>query len=277
MTADVISREITTAIPIGSEHLIAICQRPEQPATVGVVIVAGGPQYRVGANRQNVKLARHLASVGIASVRFDCRGKGDATGDHPGFEMLGPDIRAAIDWLHRVNPGVERIFLWGLCDGASAIVLNLPQFKDLVAGLILLNPWARSEQGLAKAQLDHYLSWRALSRQFLRKLVRGQVNPISKMREIGGILRRSRVANGDAQDLPVRLRQALLNARVPSLIVLARDDATGIEFRAMVLGKIRGGGNHRDVHIIQDADHTFSDPSKWSLVQALATDWVLRH
>ena len=43
-------------------------------ADIGVVIVVGGPQYRVGSHRQFVTLARALAASGVPALRFDYRG-----------------------------------------------------------------------------------------------------------------------------------------------------------------------------------------------------------
>ena len=54
--------------------MYGILSLPEQAASRGVLIVVGGPQYRVGSHRQFTLLARHLASLRIPVLRFDCRG-----------------------------------------------------------------------------------------------------------------------------------------------------------------------------------------------------------
>jgi len=48
-----------------SEWLYGILHLPQQPVARGVLIVVGGPQYRVGSHRQFVLLARYLAERGI--------------------------------------------------------------------------------------------------------------------------------------------------------------------------------------------------------------------
>ena len=49
-------------------------------APVGVLIIVGGPQYRVGSHRQFVKLSRALSQHNIASMRLDSSGMGDSSG-----------------------------------------------------------------------------------------------------------------------------------------------------------------------------------------------------
>ena len=89
-------------------------------ATTGVLVIVGGPQYRVGSHRQFVLLGRALAERGYPVLRFDYRGLGDSDGEPHTFETIDADIRAAIDAFTRLRPGLERVVVWGLCDAASA-------------------------------------------------------------------------------------------------------------------------------------------------------------
>jgi dipeptidyl aminopeptidase/acylaminoacyl peptidase len=54
------------AVPFAcaGDMLMGILTRPEAPAQTGVVVVVGGPQYRVGSHRQFVLLSRELAAAG---------------------------------------------------------------------------------------------------------------------------------------------------------------------------------------------------------------------
>ena len=59
-----------------NEQLPGIVHRPSAPAARGVVILVGGPQYRVGSHRQFILLARFLAAQNFAVSRFDYLGSG---------------------------------------------------------------------------------------------------------------------------------------------------------------------------------------------------------
>ena len=68
------------------ERLVGVVSEPALAGKLGVVVVVGGPQYRVGSHRQFVLFARRLATEGVAVLRFDYRGMGDATGRPRQFE-----------------------------------------------------------------------------------------------------------------------------------------------------------------------------------------------
>ena len=71
---------------------------PAVPDDTGVLVIVGGPQYRVGSHRQYVQLSRHLAEQGIASMRFDVRGMGDSPGVQRSFEEI--DDESVRHWTH---------------------------------------------------------------------------------------------------------------------------------------------------------------------------------
>jgi exosortase A-associated hydrolase 1 len=190
--------EIAVTFPCRGDELIGVVHRPTgglgmpdgmtsaavpRGAQRGVVIVVGGPQYRVGSHRQFVLLARQLTAAGIPALRFDCRGMGDGDGAFPGFAAIGDDIAAAIDALCAAQPEVREVVLWGLCDAASAILFYADGDRR-VAGVVLLNPWVRSDGGLARAYLRHYYLGRLIKREFWRKLGRGEFDFPGSLRSL---------------------------------------------------------------------------------------------
>lgn len=144
-------------IPCGGERMLGILALPAVPADIGIVLVVGGPQTRVGSHRQFVLLSRRLAASGYAVLRFDYRGMGDSSGEQRGFEQVDEDIGAALDALQVTAPSVRRFVLWGLCDAASAALLYWRRTRDRrIAGFCLANPWVRSAATLARTQVRHY-------------------------------------------------------------------------------------------------------------------------
>jgi len=192
------SGETPLVISCGEERLAAVLHAGRPDATVGVVIVVGGPQYRVGAHRQFVMMARRMAAGGFPVLRFDCRGMGDSEGEPRSFEQLDEDVRAALDCFASEAPSVTKLILLGLCDAASASLMYVER-DDRVTGLVLLNPWARTEQGEAQSYLRHYYLQRLFQRSFWAKVMSGRFNPFQSARQLGSTLSTARKGGTDGE------------------------------------------------------------------------------
>jgi exosortase A-associated hydrolase 1 len=252
-------------------ELVGVLSRPADAAQtkpVGVVIVVGGPQTRVGSHRQFTIMARALAAAGHACLRFDYTGMGDSPGPRPNFEKAGPDIGRACDALLAQVPGCQRIALWGLCDGATAAIFYA-QKDSRIAAVIAANPWARSEATRAQAIVTEHYGSRLRSAEFWKKLFMGKVNVLAAGREAVGNLLRVRGAKVGCADeessesLPDRLLRALSSLSSPIRLQLSGRDLTASEFEVAV--KAGRGLKDSSVSIfrLSQADHTFSDPSAW--------------
>jgi exosortase A-associated hydrolase 1 len=237
----------------------------------------------MGSHRQFVQLTRHLAAHGHAALRFDVRGMGDSSGTPASFEQLDDDIAAAIDELMRRRPEVKRVVLWGLCDGASASLLYIQRTRDArVGGLVLLNPWVRSVQTLARARVRHYYLQRLLQPAFWRKLVSGQVggtalrDGLQNLRDARA--RPAATASTDARPFAARMADGWRAFGGPILLVLSGDDVTAQEF-AVHAGS---DASWRDTLSaprvsrtnLPEADHTFSVAGSGLHVAQLTLEWM---
>lgn len=255
-------------------------------ADCGVLIVVGGPQYRAGSHRQFLLLSRRLAAGGFPTLRFDYRGMGDASGEARNFETVSDDIAAAIDTFQRQCPDVQRIVLWGLCDAASASLLYVQATRDArVSGLILLNPWVRSEASLAQTQIKHYYGQRLLSKEFWWKLLSGR---LAVGKAIGGFLRAAvsakRGVTGDETSLSASFQSRMAigwrNFVGQVLLILSGDDYTAKEFLGFAANSAEWSGlldSEKVIRVdIENADHTFSTAVWRAQVEDVTLDWLER-
>ncbi|TDP74624.1 hydrolase 1, exosortase A system-associated [Roseateles toxinivorans] len=266
--------------PVGSDLLLGLLALPEACLSTAVVVVVGGPQYRTGSHRQFLLLSRALAAAGHAVLRFDCAGMGDSAGEDRGFEDRQEEIAAAITLLQQQAPAVTRVVLWGLCDGASAALLYWQTSRDSrVRGLCLLNPWVRSESGLARTHVKHYYGQRLLQGAFWRKLCRGGVG-WGRLAEFGANLVTMLRRKPSTSSPPYQARMSLAWADFPGriLLLLSGKDLTAREFIEHAQGDPHWAGllslakvSRQD---LPDADHTFSSAAARQQVETLTLQWL---
>jgi exosortase A-associated hydrolase 1 len=266
-------------------------QPPQVTGTLGVVVVVGGPQYRVGSHRQFVLLARALARAGYPVLRFDYRGMGDSEGELKGFEHAASDMRCAIDALLARVPQLREVVLWGLCDGASAACFYAAG-DARVRALALLNPWVRGQQTLARSLLFNYYVARLFNREAWRELL-GQRAKLSNAFKSVLSTARQAMAGSEAPQPPATAAAAPTSPSVPLLprvaagldkfqgailLVIAGADVTGAEF-------VQGIAQHRGLRrrlarpnvtrkVLEAADHTFSTRAWRDQVAHWTGEWL---
>jgi len=282
--------DIALSFDCEGDTLQAVLSTPaEGHAELGVLIVVGGPQYRVGSHRQFRLLAQELAQSGFAAMRFDVRGMGDSTGSQRDFEAIGPDILAALHAMQAAHPSLQRFVLWGLCDAASAALMHCAdaapsEHAPAIAGLVLLNPWVRSAQSLAQTHVKHYYSSRLRQADFWRKLLRGGV----AFSALTGLMRNLRLAlrkpsptlGGSDRVLSFqsRMAQGWQSSQSPKLLILSGQDLTAQEFLAYAQSaadwKTLLNDPQLTRHDCPQADHTFSNHAARAEVASLTCQWL---
>ncbi|HLY53638.1 MAG TPA: hydrolase 1, exosortase A system-associated [Steroidobacteraceae bacterium] len=262
---------------VGVEHGAAV------PHSVGVLIVVGGPQYRVGSHRQFVLMARRLAAAGYPVLRFDYRGMGDSAGAARTFDSVDADIRAAIDTLLERQPTVRVVVVLGLCDAASAALIYGAQ-DSRVGGLVLINPWVRTATSEARAVVRHYYWRRLWERGLWAKLVRGELGLRASLRDFGELLRRSRQRRDPSAGEPrppflERMEAGASSFVRPVLVVLSGRDLTAREFDDLCSSSpfwrdwLSRTPDQRRVRL-EDADHTFSSRESLAAAVSCIVGWL---
>ncbi|WP_286264232.1 hydrolase 1, exosortase A system-associated [Thalassotalea atypica] len=261
----------------GSE-LLSIVHPGDIARDTGVLIVVGGPQYRVGSHRQFIQLARMLASNGVTTMRFDYTGMGDSGGEKAEFEHVDTDIRDAIDAFMDQQPQLKNIVIWGLCDAASAALMYGYQDKR-VTGLVLLNPWLRSDQAMGKTMIKFYYLQRLLSKDFWKKLFAGRVNVKASVKEVKHFAAESVASTKEDKKTHYQQLMAfgLNQFKGKILVILSGNDLTAKEFEQQAFStkpwkKIKSASVK--VARLPESDHTFSTRDWKQQVEQATLDFV---
>lgn len=266
--------------------LWGILTRPPAGAvepTIAVLVVVGGPQYRVGSHRQFVLLCRALARRGFPTLRFDYRGMGDSEGALRSFEAAGPDLCAALDALCAACPQARRVVVWGLCDAASA-ALMFATADERVVGVVAVNPWARSTASLSATRVKHYYAARLVQREFWSKLLFGGVNLRASLASFFADLwaarsvRSGSLAQRGDDSFQTAMARGLRGFRGQVLLILSGNDLTASEFVQYTDSAVAWRGLLADPKVtrvsVAEADHTFSRRIWQEQVENETSTWL---
>jgi uncharacterized protein len=262
--------------------LLGVLHRPGTARGLGILIIVGGPQYRVGSHRQFVTTARRLAADGYPVLRFDYRGMGDSAGESRDFESVANDVRCALDVLYRELPQLRGVVLYGLCDAASAAMMYAATDKR-VRALVLANPWVRSTAGEAQSYLRHYYGRRLLQKSFWSKVVRGEFRLLASVADLGRkfvLARRASAMPEAGQTFIERMLRGWTRFAGPTLVLMSERDLTAQEFRDLCATSPEWRAAidrpHVTTHLLETADHTFSAAVSQRAADAHCLHWLMR-
>ncbi len=151
-------------------------------AAVGALILHGWGGVRSGPHGLLTVLARKLGELGVPSIRFDLRGRGESDGSATAADLvtMAEDGLAAAKILQS-EAGVRKLLLIGICSGGNVGIGLLDRLPD-VESLFLLSVYPfgdgdsfkRDAQRTAK-HLKEY--WKKLwLKETWKKLVRGGID-----------------------------------------------------------------------------------------------------
>ena len=265
---------------------------PETNCHTAVVIVVGGPQYRVGSHRQFVLLARHLASHGILALRFDYSGMGYSEGFPKRFYEIDADISGAIDLVQQQDADIKKIYLWGLCDAASAIAFFAHE-DPRVNGIVLLNPWVRSEASHSKALLSNYYQDRFFNIEVWKDLIKSPKKMLMAVISLFNVIFKvvkskfsrsnSNISIGitveeRVNDIAASMFKGLTKYSGKICFILSGNDLTAQEFEQVLASNgwlnQENSQTKTQIHRINDANHTFSSNRWRSQVEQITLDFV---
>jgi len=215
---------------------------------------------------------------------------GDSEGDSRTFEEVDLDIHAAIDaFLENTNIG--EVVIWGLCDASSAALFYAGMDRR-VTGLVLLNPWVRTEGSLAKTYVRHYYLSRFVSANFWTKVFSGRYEIGKSVKSFIANLRAMSDSNSTSdarspedapedlgsESLPDRMANGLERFEGEVLFILSGQDLTAKEFDEVCRRSKRWKQLlRRDTVSIArepEADHTFSRNDLRLRVEKRTIGWL---
>lgn len=262
----------------GGEIVFGMFTHPTvSPRRTAVVSAPGGWfGTSAGRNRLLIRLSRLLAADGFLGFRFDYHGVGESTGTVDAFRLdrlFTDEMEGAIRTLRA--RGVDSFLPVGVCMGAR-VALSVARDLDGLAGLVLVSPPIHEGERPARrgiqpssrgSLLRRARPWmvgdllrrdrRALYLKHLRKRWRMLLIRLGRRRRSRDD-RLSWVSPSLLEAL-----EAVIDRRVPTLVLLGTEDANYLDFRAARQGRLgdllRTAGGTVEIEMIDGPVHGFGE------------------
>ena len=243
----------------------------------GVVFVHGWSGYRCGPHRMFVNMARRLAREGIASLRFDLRGRGDSEGDTDAADLDGmiDDLLAAAKFI-RSEAGVRRVWPLGICSGGN-VVLGAASLDKSFDGLVLWSTPLFAPQKVTgdRARRSAFFLAEYLKKIFRRetwaKLFKGAVDFRGVFRTIKG---RSKPKGRNPKDSHRDIMADLAGFTNPSLFIYGSRDDEAIGAPEYYASFCREQGIDAAFHTVEGANHSYYSVAWENEVIETTVDWL---
>ncbi|MFW6457029.1 MAG: dienelactone hydrolase family protein [Planctomycetota bacterium] len=156
---------------------------PDGKIGAGVVLIHGWSGCRMGPHKILVQMGRHLNRRGIATLRFDLRGRGESHGDPFAADLDGmmSDGEAALDYLKSKLPDEVALGLLGMCSGGN-VALGILTERDDVNATVCWSTYPFQSQRQTRQDVrrtGHFLKTyvkKVFRRETWEKLLKGAIN-----------------------------------------------------------------------------------------------------
>jgi pimeloyl-ACP methyl ester carboxylesterase len=267
-------------------EIFGILTRPagKEPTVSVVLLTGGGAPPSFNRNRLSTTLARRLAELGLATVRFDYHGMGESGGQTERFRLDQPfvdDVRAVVDTVRSV--GVERVVLVGSCFGARTALAASNELDDVDAVALVAVPirdFAMGERTITRlaTQLTFWdAARRALRPRVLMRVLKSRRRRMYGRALISNVKRLIKSTRRDGNDpdgwvSPAFLDgcDALLSQRRRLLLLFGEGDDLWEEFEGAQTGRLgsmlRGAQDLVDTRSVPGSLHGFPtiDAQLWT-------------
>ena len=246
-------------------------------AEVAVVFVHGWSGYRCGPHRMFVNTARCLAEAGVASLRFDLRGRGDSEGESSGTDLDGmvEDLLAAVRFV-RAETGIRRVVPLGICSGGN-VVLGGASLDRSLDGLVLWSTplFAPQKPKTDRARRSAFFlveyARKALRRETWAKLFRGAIDFRGVFRTVRG---RSKPKGRNPKDSRRDIMSDLVGFKSPVLFVYGSRDDEAIGAPEFYATFCEGEGIEAAFHTVEGANHSYYSVAWESEVIETTVGWL---
>lgn len=256
--------EVREAIVLENEgkKIFGVLHRPLKEGKVPALLICSGfAGSKCGKFRIFVNLAKELANLGIAVLRFDYRGAGDSEGDFKEITLEGKlkDTLKCLEFL-AADPQIDssRLGLLGRSLGGAIAVLAACRYQTLKS-LALWAPVFKSDP------------WRELweSFKYNRQLDESKKD---MLRQLPAGIPNFEFLN---QFFKLDLEKELLGiSHIPLLHIHGnRDELVKVE-HALDYEKARKQSAHTRFIQLPHSDHDFSDPHEQMIAIQETTQWV---
>ena len=261
-------------------RLYGVLGLPDDAPRGAMVLVHGWSGYRIGPHGLLVAAARQFTAAGMATLRFDLRGRGDSEGDEKGTDLddMIADTCHAIEFL-RDETGIEQVALLGICSGAN-VAIGAATLEHRVDALILwsvlpFQPDAGKGQELRRTKHFALGYARKLFRpETWKKLVRGRINFRMVRRVLSG---RSGGEQGERnlKDSRRDIMAAFAHYDGRAFFVHGSRDPEAPPARAIFIPFCETHGIPVAFHRIEGANHSYYSLAWTDRLITMSRDWLL--